>query len=69
MAKKYNASHLIYIFKIGDIVTVAILAKYRAVNDAPWMEARIIDIPDENRVHSKLEYGVLSNSYPTSELY
>lgn len=48
MAKKYNTAHLIHTFKVGDIVTVAIPAKDRAVNDAPRMEARIIDIPHEN---------------------
>lgn len=68
MAKKYNAAHLIRTFKVGDIVTVAIPAKDRAVNDAPRMEARIIDIPHENRHTLQTEYGVLTNSYPTSEL-
>ncbi len=68
MAKKYNTAHLIHTFKIGDIVTVAILAKYRTVNDAPRMEARIIDIPYENRHTLQTEYGVLSNSYSTPEL-
>ncbi len=68
MAKKYNAAHLIHIFKIGDIVTMAIPTKDRVVNDAPRMEARIIDIPHENRHTLQTEYGVLTNLYPTSEL-
>ena len=68
MAKKYNAAHLIHTFKNGDIVTVAIPAKDRAVNDAPRMEARIIDIPHENRHTLQTEYGVLTNSFTTSEL-
>ncbi len=68
MAKKYNAAHLILTFKIGDIITVAIPATDRAVNDAPRMEARIIDIPHENRHTLQTEYSVLSNSYPTSEV-
>ena len=49
ITKKYNTAHLIHTFKIGDIVTVAIPAKDQAVNDAPRMEACIIDIPYENR--------------------
>ncbi|MCJ1348717.1 hypothetical protein MMC31_006950, partial [Peltigera leucophlebia] len=68
MAKNYNAAHLIHIFKIGDIATVAIPAKVRAVNDAPRMEARIIDIPRENRHTLQTECGVLTNLCPTSEL-
>ena len=68
MEKKCNAAQLILTFKIGDIVTVAIPAKDRAVNDAPKMEARIIDIPYQNRHTLQTEYGLLSNSYPTSEL-
>ena len=68
IAKKYNATHLFHTFKIGDIVTVAIPAKDQVVNDVPRMEARIIDIPHENRHTLQTEYGVLTNSYPTSEL-
>ena len=68
MAKKFNAAHHIHTFKMGDIVTVAIPAKDRAVNDAPRTESRNIDIPHENRHTLQTEYGVLSNSYPTSEL-
>ncbi len=68
MVKKYNAAHLIHTFRIRDIVTMAIPAKNRAVKDVPRMEARIIDIPYENRHTRQTEYGVLSNSYPTSEL-
>lgn len=68
MTKKHNAAHLIHIFKIGDIVTVAILAKDRAVNNAPRIEARIIDIPYKNRHILQTEYSILTNLYPTSEL-
>lgn len=47
---------------------MAVPAKDRAVNDAPRMKARIIDIVPENRHILQTEYGVLTNSYPTSEL-
>ena len=68
MSKKYNTPHLIHTFKIVDIVTVAIAAKDRAVNDALRIVARIIDISHENRNTFQTEYGVLSNSYSTFEL-
>ena len=68
MAKKYNATHLIYTFKIGDIVIIAILAKDQAINDALRMEVRIINIPYENRHTLKTEYNVLTNLYLTFEL-
>ena len=68
MAKKYNGTHVVQTFKIGDIVTVAISAKDRAVTDPPRMEAKIIGIPHENRYRLKTEYGTLTNFYPTSEL-
>lgn len=67
MAKKYNAVHLIPTIKIGDIVTVAILAKNWAVNNTLRMEAQIIDILYENQYTLQIEYGVLTNSYPTSK--
>lgn len=68
MAKKYNGTHLIYFFKIGDIVTVAVPAKDCAVTDSPRMEARIVGIPHKNRYQLQIEYETLTNSYPTSEL-
>lgn len=68
MAKKYNATHLIYTFKIGDIVTIAILAKNQVVNDALRIEARIINIPYENRHTLQTEYSILTNLYLTFEL-
>ncbi len=48
IAKKYNAPHLILTFNFGDVVTLAILAKDWAVNNAARMEAWIIDILHEN---------------------
>ncbi len=68
MAKKYNAAHLIHTFNIRDAVTLAIPAKDRAVNDAPKMETQVIDIPYKNRYTMQTEYGILTNSHPTSEL-
>ncbi|MCJ1471150.1 hypothetical protein MMC07_009798 [Pseudocyphellaria aurata] len=68
MAKKYNGTHQVYSFKVGDIVTVAILSKDRAVNDPPKMEAEIVAIPHENHFRLQTEYRVLANHYPTSEL-
>ncbi len=47
---------------------MAIPTKDRAVNDAPRIEARIIDFPNANRHTLQTEYCVLTNSYPTSEL-
>lgn len=68
MKERYNGSHQIHTFKVGDIVTVAIPSKDRAVTDAPRMEAQIVAIPHENRYKLQTEYGVLANHYPTSEL-
>lgn len=68
MAKKYNDSHLVYTFEVGEIVTIAIPSKDRAVNDPPQMEAKVIAIPHENRYRLQTQYGVLTNSYPTNEL-
>ena len=34
----------------------------------PRMEAKVIAIPHENRYRLQTEYGVLTNTYPTSEL-
>ena len=48
MAKKYNTSHLIHIFNIRDDVTVAILAKSQAVNNASKIKTPVIDISHEN---------------------
>lgn len=67
MTKKYNAAHLIYTFKIRDIVTVAILANNQVVNDAPRMEAYITDILYKNWYTLQTKYGILTNSYFTSE--
>lgn len=68
MAKKYNSEHLVHTFKGGDIVTVVIPAKDRAINDSPRIEAKVIDIPHEHRYRLQTQHGVLTNSYPTSEL-
>ncbi len=46
--KKNNTAHLINTFNIGNDVIVAILAKDQAVNDAPKMKARVIDISHGN---------------------
>lgn len=48
ITKKYNAAYLILTFNIGDVVTLAILAKDWAINNAARMEAWIIDILHEN---------------------
>lgn len=68
MAKNYNVAHFIFIFKIGNIVTMAILAKEQAINDTPRIEARIINIPYENRHILQTEYSILTNLYLTFKL-
>lgn len=68
MAKKYNSTYVVQTFKIGDIVTIEILAKDRAVTDPPRMEARVIGIPHDNWYRLETEFGTLTNFYPTSEL-
>lgn len=68
MKERYNAIHQVHAFKVGDIVTVAIPAKDRSVNDASRIEAQIVSIPYENRFQLRTEYGILTNHYPTSEL-
>ena len=68
MAKNYNKTHKMYSFKVGDIVTVAILLKDKAVNDLPRMKAEVITISHKNCFWLWTEYGVLANYYSTSEL-
>lgn len=45
MTKKHNSIHFVHTFKIGNIITMTIFSKDWAVNNAPQMEAKIIDIP------------------------
>lgn len=68
MAKNYNKTHKMYSFKVGDIVTVAILSKDKTVNNPPRMKAEIIAISHKNYFWLWTEYGVLANYYSTSEL-
>ena len=66
--RKYNGSHQIHIFKVGDIFTIVISSKDRAVIDASRMKAQIVTISHENRYKLQTEYGILINHYSTSEL-
>lgn len=68
MAKKYNVTHLIHIFKIRNIITMTILAKDQTLNDALKIEVCIIDIPYENQYTLQTEYNILTNSYPNFNL-
>ena len=68
MAKRYNARHNVKIFKIGDIVTFHIPKDDRTPTDNLRICCRILEIPHENRFKLLIEFGVLTNLYPTSQL-
>ena len=68
IAKKYNGTHVVQTFKIGNIFTVAILAKDHAVTDSLKIKAKIIGIPYENCYQLKTKYGTLTNFYLTNKL-
>lgn len=68
IAKKYNAAHFIYTFKVRDIITIAIPTKDQVVSDTFRIELYIIDILHKNWHTLETDYSILKNSYSISEL-
>lgn len=68
MATRYNSSHKVDIFSVGDLVSLAIPRQNRKSTDNTRIFCRVVHKPHPDRHQLQCSYGILDWHYPTKEL-
>ena len=68
MAQRYNPSHLVDTFNVGDSVSLIIDAKYRKSTTPAKLFCKVMRKPQPDMHELQCLHGILSSKYRTTDL-